>query len=83
MTSSQRFRHVHTTAGTFVLIVVGLLVAGIIVTGRSHRWFSPMGKVTLQFPREGSLGLREGADVLILGTVVGSVRHDRSRQGIR
>ena len=73
MSTSPRFRHVHATAGTFVLVVVGLLVAAIIITGRSHRWFSPMGKVTLQFPQEGSLGLKEGADVLILGTVVGSV----------
>jgi phospholipid/cholesterol/gamma-HCH transport system substrate-binding protein len=43
------------------------------MVGRAQRWFQPVRQLTILLPEEGSLGLREGSDVLILGTNVGTV----------
>jgi len=39
----------------------------------TQRWFAPSRTLAIQLPPEGSLGLRNGADVQILGSIVGSV----------
>ena len=68
-----KFRHVHAITGTFVLIVVGVLVAALIMAGRSQRWF--IGNVTLRvvLPEAGAAGIRQGSEVYFLGTLMGTV----------
>lgn len=68
-----KFRRVNELTGTFVLVVVGLLIAVVIWTGHSQRWFK--GNVALQIvlPEAGAAGIRQGSEVYFLGTLVGSV----------
>jgi len=68
-----RFRRVNEITGTFVLVVLALLVAVVVWTGRSQRWFK--GNVTLRIslPEAGAAGIRQGSEVYFLGTLVGSV----------
>ena len=72
---NERFqvRHVHAITGTFVLIVVGVLIAVLMLAGHSQRWF--IGNVTLRIvlPEGGAAGIRQGSEVYFLGTLVGSV----------
>ncbi|HEY0455020.1 MAG TPA: MlaD family protein, partial [Verrucomicrobiae bacterium] len=64
---------VHAITGTFVLIVLGVLVAALVFAGRSQRWF--IGNVTLRviMPVEGAAGIRQGSEVYFLGTLMGTV----------
>jgi len=68
-----KFRHVYTITGTFVLLVLAVLVAALLFAGRSQRWF--IGNVTLRIvlPEGGAAGIRQGSEVYFLGTLVGSV----------
>jgi phospholipid/cholesterol/gamma-HCH transport system substrate-binding protein len=68
-----KFRHVHAITGTFVLVVVGVLIAVLVSAGRSQRWF--IGNVTLRIvlPESGAAGIRQGSEVYLLGTLVGGV----------
>jgi phospholipid/cholesterol/gamma-HCH transport system substrate-binding protein len=68
-----KFRRVKEIAGTFVLIVVAVLIAAVLWMGRSQRWFK--GNVTLRIvlPEDGAAGIRQGSEVYFLGTLVGSV----------
>lgn len=68
-----RVRYAERVAGAFVLAVVLALIVVLALAGQSRRWFTPVRRIALQLPPEGSLGLRRGADVMILGTVVGTV----------
>ena len=67
------FRYVNEAAGFFVLAVVLVLVVAAVAAGRAKRWFQPTSTLSLRMPAEGSLGLKKGADVFILGTVAGKV----------
>jgi phospholipid/cholesterol/gamma-HCH transport system substrate-binding protein len=68
-----KFRRVNELTGTFVLIVIAVLIAVVVWTGRSQRWFK--GSVTLRIalPEAGAAGIRQGSEVYFLGTRVGSV----------
>ncbi|MBA4148432.1 MAG: MCE family protein [Verrucomicrobia bacterium] len=68
-----RFRHVHGITGTFVLVIVGVLIIALALAGRSQRWF--MGNVTLRIilPEAGAAGIRQGSEVYFLGTLMGTV----------
>ena len=68
-----KFRHVHAITGTFVLVVVGVLIAALVLAGRSQRWF--IGNVTLRIvlPEGGAAGIRQGSEVYFLGTLMGTV----------
>ncbi len=68
-----KFRHVHTITGTFVLVVIGVLIAFLVLAGRSQRWF--IGNVTLRIvlPETGAAGIRQGSEVYFLGTLMGTV----------
>jgi phospholipid/cholesterol/gamma-HCH transport system substrate-binding protein len=68
-----KFRHVHAITGTFVLAVLAVLIAAVVLTGRSQRWFR--GNVTLRIvlPATGAAGIRQGSEVYFLGTLVGTV----------
>ncbi|AHF94799.1 hypothetical protein OPIT5_27315 [Opitutaceae bacterium TAV5] len=78
-----KFRHVHSITGTFVLVVLVILVAALVFAGRSQRWF--IGNVALQIvlPEEGAAGIRQGSEVYFLGTLVGSVSDVRVDQAGR
>ena len=67
------FRHVHAITGTFVIVVLGVLIAVLVFAGRSQRWF--IGNVTLRIvlPEAGAAGIRQGSEVYFLGTLMGTV----------
>lgn len=73
MAERFKFRRVQELTGTFVLVVVALLIAAVVWTGRSQRWFK--GKVALRItlPEAGAVGIRQGSEVYFLGTLVGFV----------
>lgn len=68
-----KFRYVNQIVGTFVILVVVALLAGVFLAGRAQQWFVTVNRYNLEFPEEGSLGLQENSQVVILGAVVGSV----------
>lgn len=68
-----RLRYVHELAGAFVLVTLLALFFIFGLAGRAQQWLAPVERLRVLLPREGSFGLREGADVQLLGTVVGSV----------
>ena len=73
MAKPFKFRYVNEIVGTFVLAVVVLLAIGIILAGRAQEWFVPRYHIGLDFPPEGSLGLKKGSEIEILGTIVGKI----------
>lgn len=73
MAKPFKFRYVNELVGTFVLIVLALVIAGVFVIGRAQRWFEQDVVLTTTFPAEGTFGVQRGAEVQILGAVAGSV----------
>lgn len=74
MARSFKFQHVNLYSGAFVLLALVLLAAAVFLTGRAQKWFEPRLQVPIHLPEEGSYGLKVGAEVQVMGTVVGSVR---------
>jgi phospholipid/cholesterol/gamma-HCH transport system substrate-binding protein len=68
-----KFRRVNEITGTFVLVVVALLIAAVVWTGRSQRWFKSSVGLRIVLPEDGAAGIRQGSEVYFLGTLVGSV----------
>jgi phospholipid/cholesterol/gamma-HCH transport system substrate-binding protein len=68
-----KFRRVHEITGTFVLVVVAVLIAAVVWTGRSQRWFRSNVTLRIVLPEDGAAGIRQGSEVYFLGTLVGSV----------
>jgi phospholipid/cholesterol/gamma-HCH transport system substrate-binding protein len=66
-------RHVHAITGTFVLVVLGVLIAALVFAGRSQRWFIGNANLRIVLPEEGAAGIRQGSEVYFLGTLVGTV----------
>ncbi len=68
-----KFRHVNEITGTFVILVVLVLIAALVWAAYSQRWFR--GTVTLRIvlPEAGAAGIRQGSEVYFLGTLVGTV----------
>ncbi|MGA3269265.1 MAG: MlaD family protein [Verrucomicrobiota bacterium] len=68
-----KFRRVNEITGTFVLVIIAVLIAAVVWTGHSQRWFK--SRVTLQIvlPEAGAAGIRQGSEVYFLGTLVGTV----------
>ncbi len=73
MASSFKFRNVNLLAGVFVLAALMLLGAGILIAGKSQKWFQPSVRVQIRFPAEGAFGIERGAKVVILGARAGEV----------
>ena len=73
MATTFKFRNVNLLAGVFVLAALLLLGAGILVAGRSQKWFQPSVRVQVRFPSEGTFGVEQGAKVVILGARAGAV----------
>ncbi len=73
MPKPLRVRRVNEIVGLFVLLAVVIALAAALLGPRTQRWFTPARTIAIHLPPEGSLGLRNGGDVQILGSVVGSV----------
>jgi phospholipid/cholesterol/gamma-HCH transport system substrate-binding protein len=70
---SFKFRRVNEITGTFVLVIVAALIAAILWTGHSQRWFKSRVTLRIVLPEAGAAGIRQGSEVYFLGTLVGSV----------
>jgi phospholipid/cholesterol/gamma-HCH transport system substrate-binding protein len=68
-----KFRRVNEITGTFVLVVVAVLIAAMVWTGHSQRWFKSRVTLRIVLPEAGAAGIRQGSEVYFLGTLVGSV----------
>ena len=68
-----KLRRVHEITGTFVLIVIAVVIGIIVWTGRSQRWFKSNVSLRISLPETGAAGIRQGSEVYFLGTLVGSV----------
>jgi len=68
-----KFRRVNEITGTFVLLVVVVLIAAIVWTGHSQLWFKSRVSLQIVLPETGAAGIRQGSEVYFLGTLVGSV----------
>jgi len=68
-----RFRRANEITGTFVLIVIAALIAAVLWTGHSQRWFKSRVALRIALPAAGAAGIRQGSEVYFLGTLVGSV----------
>jgi phospholipid/cholesterol/gamma-HCH transport system substrate-binding protein len=64
---------VNELTGTFVLVVVGLLIAVVVWTGRSQSWFKSRVSLRIALPEDGAAGIRQGSEVYFLGTLVGTI----------
>jgi phospholipid/cholesterol/gamma-HCH transport system substrate-binding protein len=69
-----KFRYVNEIVGGFVLLIVAALLVGVVLIGRAQQWFEPRFELRVRFPASGSEGIQKGAEVVILGTQVGSVQ---------
>jgi len=68
-----KFRRVNEITGTFVLVVVAVLIAAVAWTGHSQSWFKSRVTLRIVLPEAGAAGIRQGSEVYFLGTLVGSV----------
>jgi phospholipid/cholesterol/gamma-HCH transport system substrate-binding protein len=68
-----KFRYVNELTGVLVLSVLAMVLAGIILSAHSQRWFARKYTFDVLLPQEGALGLRRGAEVFILGVSTGLV----------
>ena len=73
MADHFKFRRVNEITGTFVLVIVALLIAAVVWTGRSQRWFKSNVTLRITLPEDGAAGIRQGSEVYFLGTLVGSI----------
>jgi phospholipid/cholesterol/gamma-HCH transport system substrate-binding protein len=73
METRFKFRHVNELTGLFVLAVMALVVAGVIFSGHSQRWFARKYALDVLLPESGTSGLRRGDEVFILGVSAGLV----------
>jgi phospholipid/cholesterol/gamma-HCH transport system substrate-binding protein len=73
METRFKFRHVNELTGLFVLGVLALVLAGVIFSGHSQRWFARKYTFDVVLPETGASGLRRGDEVFILGVSVGRV----------
>ncbi len=68
-----KFRRVNEITGTFVLVVVAMLIASVMWAGHSQRWFKSRVPLRIVLPEAGAAGIRQGSEVYFLGTLVGTV----------
>jgi ABC-type transporter Mla subunit MlaD len=73
MPRAFKVRQGNQVVGLFVMLAVAIVAAAAVMGPRTQRWFTPTRTLAIQLPPEGALGLRKGADVQILGSVVGTV----------
>jgi phospholipid/cholesterol/gamma-HCH transport system substrate-binding protein len=68
-----KFRRVNEITGTFVLVVVAVLIAAVVWTGHSQRWFKSRVTLRIILPEAGAAGIRQGSEVYFLGTLLVTV----------
>jgi phospholipid/cholesterol/gamma-HCH transport system substrate-binding protein len=68
-----KFRRVNELTGTLIILVVAALIAAVVWTGHSQRWFKSRVPLRIILPEAGAAGIRQGSEVYFLGTLVGSV----------
>jgi len=66
-------RRLSEITGTFMLVIVAVLIAVVVWTGRSQRWFKSNVTLRISLPETGAAGIRQGSEIYFLGTLVGSV----------
>lgn len=74
MYRGRKLRYVNEITGSFVIVSLLLALTGLFFIAGAQRWFSPEKKLLILLPTEGAHGLREEADVEILGTIAGQVQ---------
>jgi hypothetical protein len=79
MEKRHHLHRVNQAVGTLVLLALALLMAGLYLSGRAHRWFEPTDRIEVVLPDEGAFGLVEGADVMVLGVTAGWVQNIQVR----
>lgn len=57
-----------------MILSILLLTSGILLSGRVKGWFKPQRTYEMILPQEGTLGIRKGTEVHILGSRAGFVR---------
>jgi phospholipid/cholesterol/gamma-HCH transport system substrate-binding protein len=70
-----RLRHADEWVGLVVVASVVLFLGLIFQAGVLRDWFRPVSTLRLVLPEAGVSGLSEGAEVQVLGTKAGTVRH--------
>jgi phospholipid/cholesterol/gamma-HCH transport system substrate-binding protein len=73
MPDNFKSRRLNEITGAFVLAVVAALIAAVVWTSHSQRWFKSRVTLRIALPEAGAAGIREGSEVYFLGTLVGSV----------
>lgn len=73
MEERYKFKRVNEITGTLVLVIVAALIAAVVWTGHSQRWFKSRVTLRIVLPEAGAAGIRQGSEVYFLGTLVGSV----------
>jgi phospholipid/cholesterol/gamma-HCH transport system substrate-binding protein len=68
-----KFRHVNEWVGALVIGVAVLVVAGVLFSSHSQRWFARKFAFDVLLPQAGTSGLRRGDEVFILGVSAGLV----------
>ncbi len=75
-----KFRYVHEIVGSFVLLVVAAVIVAIVLAGRAQGWFEPAHEVRLEFPEEGTFGVRRGTEVRVMEAPAGTVQDIQVRE---
>ena len=63
MAERFKFRHVNEITGTFVILIVLALIATVVWTGHSQRWFRSRVTLRIVLPEGGAAGIRQGSAV--------------------
>ena len=71
--SQIEFPYVKEAVGAVVVVTVSIFVLALFQADRLREWFDPGATLTIVLPEAGLFGLRENADVEILGTKAGDV----------
>jgi phospholipid/cholesterol/gamma-HCH transport system substrate-binding protein len=80
METRFKFRHIKELTGLLVLAVLALVLAGLVFSEQSQRWFARKYSFDVLLPEAGALGLCSGADVIVLGVSAGLVGDLRIRE---
>ena len=75
-----KFRHVNRIAGAFLFLSAAILVLLVAFAGKSQKWFEEKTRYLVEMPAgqdevgpDGTLGIRAGSDVRVIGSPVGYV----------
>ncbi len=73
MKQGFKSRHVNEITGTFVILVVVVLITALVWAAYNQRWFRGTVTLWIVLPEGGAAGIRQGSEVYFLGTLVGTV----------